>query len=824
MSTPYVLAAGDYLDAGWSPIPFPYKEKSPPGDNLTGVEGEYVTSKMVKAWTRKLKPLRVKAGNLSFAAGNIALRLPATVIGIDVDRYGGKAGARTMEEATKKWGPLPATWVSTSRDDGSGIMFFRIPEGLSWPGQVGPGVETLRWDHRYAMVAPSIHPEGRMYAWVHPDGRKVDDEFPSPEELPALPKEWVEGLTNGKKWQQRDVEDLTQQEVRDWLDARSTETCDAMRKSLVSAQRRVRLAGDDGGAHEAARDGAWALIGDAGAGHGGVVAALAALRKTFLEGVKERRSKGSAEGEWARAVVRGVQKVAAEGTPEETDICHLLGSGAGSSTTTELSSSSGDDPSQEKRTGSSGSSAFDYTRDDIGNAQRLVTRVGTDARYVPALGGWAVFDGASGLWSVDPSGGPIYREAFQMVRELEREAEFIEDPKAQSAFMAFVRASGNLGKIEAMVKLAGRLRNVEASADLFDADPAVLHCSNGVVELGERGVSFRGHRHSDFATHTTGTEFKQGARNTDWDAFLDRVLPDTADRAWVQTLAGYSLFGANPDRIMVIAKGPTTSGKTTFAEALKAALGGYASAFNLTMLREKQDEGARADIVDALPKRFLVASEASSDWFLHADLIKRITGGEELVARRLNSNTYVKRMPAFTPWLTTNSYPQIPGADKALWRRLKAAPFLVSIPEDETDPFLRGRLSTPEARTAILAWAVEGWERYAEHGLREMSPAAAGLELEAREEMSDLDACLAQTCDFAAEYTEASMALYEVYRSWTAVHADERRMLTLTAWGRLMSAKGFAKEKARVEPGSDVKRVVRTGLRLNREWSKIGGS
>jgi len=463
---------------------------------------------------------------------------------------------------------------------------------------------------------------------------------------------------------------------------------------------------------------------------------------------------------------------------------------------------------------------FDFARDDIGNAQRLRHRLGTDARYVPGLGGWAVFDSSTGMWSVDEGDGPIRREAYTMVREMEAEAAFIEDVKKQVAFMAFVRASGNLTKVKAMIETARSLSGVQADAALFDANPAILVCPNGVVELAPSGARFRATRHEDYATLNTGTAYSADARFEPWEMFLRRVLPDKGDRRWVQTLAGYSLFGANPQRILVIAKGPTTSGKTTFAEALQATLGAYAGPFNLSLLRGKQDEGARADIVKALPRRLIVASEASAEWFLHADTIKLFTGGERVAARRLNSNLYVERVPAFTPWMTTNSYPQIPGADKALWRRLKAAPFLASIPEDEIDPSLAGAFRSAEGRAAILAWAVRGWDAYCEDGLREVTPAAAGIELEAREEMSDLDACLAATCDMASEFAGKATDLYETYRRWVEDNADPRHMLSLTAWGRAMSAKGFEKVRLRVD-GSDSKAYYRRGLQLNSAWARL---
>lgn len=815
--TPYSQAAGDYLRAGWSPIPLPFKKKDPPPDDLTGAAGKYVTEDDVLAWTRTPRPVRLSAGNLSFVASNIALRLPLNVIGIDVDRYDGKAGAKTIAEAEKKWGALPDTWVSTSREDGSGIALYTIPEGLAWPGQVGPGVETLRWDHRYAVVMPSIHDKtGLTYEWIKPGGVRVNDEIPAVTDLTPLPAKWVEGLTAGKQWQERVADEMSDKDVRAWLKARGEATCSVMAATVARGQKLLRTAGDDGGAHEVARDAAWGVIGDAASGHGGVIDGLAALRKTFLSNVKARRAKGAGEAEWARIVIHGVAKVAAEGPAKLADMCEdFAHAGDGSSGPT----TKGNDTDS----GSRGSSVFDYTRDDIGNAQRLRAAVGTDARYVPAHNAWAMYDPSSGLWVIDKTDAHIRRAAIGVVRKMEEELGFIEDEVQVKAFKTFIRASGALRKLKDMVETCRSLRGMQMPAGEFDAQPGVLVCANGVVELMPTGARFRPTRHEDYATLSTGTPYVEGALSEDWNAFIARVLPDKEDRRWVQTLAGYSLLGSNPERVLVFAKGQTSCGKTTFAESIQTALGEYAAPFGLSLFRGKQDEGPRADIVAALPRRLIVAAEASSEWYLHADVIKLFTGGERLSPRALNSNIHVIRKPAFTPWIVTNAYPQIPGADKALWRRLKAAPFLVSLPEHEEDPGLGLRLQSPEARAAILAWCVRGWDLYTRDGLRESSAAADVALLEAREEMSDLDAFLASACDFAAEYSASSTELYEAYRAWTETNADPRHMLSLTAFGRAMSGKGF--DKFRQREGSykesDSKVWYRRGLRLNAQWSRM---
>lgn len=786
-------------------------------DGFTGEEGRFVDERQLNAWLRKVKPERPRAGNLIFTPGNIALRMPKDVIGIDIDLHSGKMGRQTLEACEEKWGELPPTWVSTSRYDGSGIHFFRVPEGLRWRDP-GPGIETLKWYHRYAMVMPSIHDKtGKPYYWIRPDGVRVTDEIPSVEELPALPPEWVAGLTGGEKWSPGPGGgDIPYAEAREWITENGAGApCEQILKTLTEYTRLVRQAGDDGGAHDRARDGAWAILGDAALGHTGAKQALRKLQKVFLTAVKGRRD-GTAE--WRRICVRGVGKVKTElgGAEIGEDPCALFASSIGGAPTGD--SSTGDSSTGRK----SGSTVYDYARDDVGNAQRLARAVGTDALWVEGQDSWAVYDPESSLWDLEGGDSAIMRAAIKMVRGMEAEAKFIEDPKEQSSFLSWVRSSGNVGKLRAMIELLKDMKGYRAQAERFDMQPTLLQCANGTLDLATG--EFRLRRHADYATFCTPVPFDSKASSDEWEGFLKTVLPDPADRAWVRTLAGYCLLGGNPERVMVFAKGPTTSGKTTFADAIMTALGKYAATFNLSLFRDKQDEAPRSDIVAALPKRLLVASEASSQWFLHADAIKRFTGGEPIRARKLNSNVWIEATPQFTPWLMTNSYPQVPGADKALWRRLKAAPFLVSLPESKVDPKMRERLRRPDVSTAVFAWLVRGWENYQEDALDDDSPNSMEMLFEARNSMSDVDVFLSEACEFAAEYKEEARRLYDAYRSWCEANGlGAAQILSLTAFGRNLSGKGYEPAREYVGEEGERRQVrVRTGLRLNDSYAKFG--
>lgn len=169
-----------YLKAGWHPIELPEGSKAPPPDGRTGYGGSDMTLVEVE-----------DAGWM----GNIGLRMPVDVLGLDVDVYHG--GDRTLDELLARCGALPPTWISHSgRNDGSGIRFYRVPPGFAWVASLA-GIEIIQRVHRYAVVFPSRHPDGRPYDWADLiEARlRVRDELPAVEDLPELPWPWIAELS-----------------------------------------------------------------------------------------------------------------------------------------------------------------------------------------------------------------------------------------------------------------------------------------------------------------------------------------------------------------------------------------------------------------------------------------------------------------------------------------------------------------------------------------------------------------------------------------------------------------------------------------------------
>uniref|UniRef100_A1UIV2 DNA primase/polymerase bifunctional N-terminal domain-containing protein n=1 Tax=Mycobacterium sp. (strain KMS) TaxID=189918 RepID=A1UIV2_MYCSK len=191
LTGPYAAACNIYADLGWrGVIPVDPRDKGGVPAGFTGYGGIDVTPENM-AWFAKSKP-----------GHNIGLRLPDGVIGIDVDAYGPKKGADTFAEAQGRWGALPPSYRSTSRDDGiSGIRLYRVPAGTKLETIIEfkdldiRDIEIVQRHHRHVQCWPSIHDKtGQRYRWVSELDGSAMDTPPAPDDLPNLPAAWVAAL------------------------------------------------------------------------------------------------------------------------------------------------------------------------------------------------------------------------------------------------------------------------------------------------------------------------------------------------------------------------------------------------------------------------------------------------------------------------------------------------------------------------------------------------------------------------------------------------------------------------------------------------------
>lgn len=283
--------APHYTAAGWAGVlPLPRGQKFPPPSGFHGAAGASPTAAKIAEWRE------------TRADGNLAIRLPRNVIGIDVDDYGDKVGAATLAAREADWGALPVTVMSTSRDGGaSGIRLFTIPTGLAWPNVVGEHVDVIHYGHRYVVAAPSIHPSGAAYRWLA-SGTRALAKIPRVDSLPELPETWVSGLSRGEA---TDRPQVGRADVDRFIDGLAD---DGTASFIVGDSLQAFEAGLSEGVdrHGAMVDVTWSLVMAGAKGAIGVPSALAMAEARFLTA---KGSDHATRSEWDRALAGAVGRI-----------------------------------------------------------------------------------------------------------------------------------------------------------------------------------------------------------------------------------------------------------------------------------------------------------------------------------------------------------------------------------------------------------------------------------------------------------------------------------------------------------------------------------
>jgi putative DNA primase/helicase len=293
--SPFHMAALDYWNAGFLPIPLPLGKKSPPPKGVpNGIE---ITEETILAWLADTRPR------------NIGCIVPDGVVVIDVD---GTPGRETLKELEIRYGELRSTWLSFRGDPERYHLWYAAPAGLVWPGKLGTGVDIIYRHYRYMVLPPSIHPDGQQYRWVGPNGKsEYLGYLPATEEFHDLNRAW-HSLAAGKGYVYRDRAEV---DARLWLTEHGGgEICPELRRVVVRHQKLIRIGAHGGGMHDAMLNGVWAILAEISAGHHGGYLALDRIRRTFFEQAEEtgRRDLEEVKSEFARACIGGIEQTAVE--------------------------------------------------------------------------------------------------------------------------------------------------------------------------------------------------------------------------------------------------------------------------------------------------------------------------------------------------------------------------------------------------------------------------------------------------------------------------------------------------------------------------------
>jgi putative DNA primase/helicase len=758
-----------YLQAGWvHPLPLgaPGRVgvKSPPPDGTTGWSHPAPGAELCEAWAQD-----------GYAANNIGLRLPTGVVGIDVDDYDDKHGAAQLAALEAELGPLPPAPRSTSRGaaNASGIRFYLVPEGTKLKGKFARDIECIQHGHRYAVGAPSRHPNGGVYAWLDRNG-VVLERVPRVDRLKALPGAWLERFAADAdvvKVAGTDYTELSEGAARKWVDAHSSgEPCRAMKGVFRAAC--SALADEEGkraGSHyDTAVEAVYALVKLATEEHRGLRPALKAVGAAYAAYIGAKPDRDGTE--WTRMVVGAVSKLAPE-VDEEWWAAHLHNECPDRETL---------DPEVADRLWPSPNAPLDVAHQFLdrfyAREGECLLRFWRDDFYVWGGARWSVVDAA---------------DLDAQVTAALADAEYFSAAKVP-ILLAWHPDKSKTAKV---------LHSLSRSPRVFrdsslEPDTGAVDFANGVLDLGSRAL--KPATPARFNVTSLPFRFDPDAGSpTRWLAFLDEVLMDEESIALLQEWFGYVISADTRLQRFLFMLGPSRSGKGTIVRTLEALLGPENVAAPTS-----GEIATRFGLSPIIGKSLAVVQDASfsgRDGRMVVERLKTLTGKDSTQIDRKNRDAWFGR-PSARWMIVSNEMLSLIDSSGALMRRM-AGPIETAreLSDAEINEDLDDELAVEMG--AILLWALDGLERLASQRWKFTSPQLArNIRREMVEMMSPIKA-FARECFVATGegYFTDSMTVYGAYRLWCA--AGGRDPMPPTVFGKDM----------------------KSGLKLDRKRRRISG-
>ena len=430
---------------------------------------------------------------------------------------------------------------------------------------------------------------------------------------------------------------------------------------------------------------------------------------------------------------------------------------------------------------------------DHGNSGRIEILFGEDLRFSYSEKCWFVWDGHR--WAKDVNGAAFRLAKKAMLKFLESAIK-----SGDTTLEKFAKNSLDQGRL--VNALASLQCELPIDATEFDTHRHLLNFVNGTVDL--RSGALRSHDKSDKITKLIHYHFTPEAQCPRFLTFLERVMgggPDAGEAAlcrseqlinYLQKALGYSLTGETSEKVVFISIGHGNNGKSTLLDTNRELSSEYASKIMIDSLMAKhsgESANTLTDLADLRGARFVNTSETEYGQRLSEGRLKRITQGMGEIKTCRKYENPITFPETHKLWIDANHLPVISGSENAIWNRLHAIPFTVTIAPEEIDRQLPTKLLA-EAE-GILAWCVAGAQRWYAEGLGK--PAAVSDAVNGwRDDMNTLGPFLEDMCELKPEDSEAWVKVSEMWKAYSdwAERNDEKRPLTRQALAAQLDSRG----------------------------------
>ncbi len=427
----------------------------------------------------------------------------------------------------------------------------------------------------------------------------------------------------------------------------------------------------------------------------------------------------------------------------------------------------------------------EYKLTDVGNAERFVAMFKDDVKFCSIYKKWFVWNGK--FWEQDD--GTIIEYAIQCIRSMYSYADLLPEGDQRKALLQHAIRSENGNKVKILLQLASGKKEIAVSPDLWDANPWLMTCQNGTINL--KTGKLQPFSKTDYITRICNAEYDPSCPMPLWNKLLDTVTAgDEEMQKYIQKALGYALTGDISEQAVFILYGTGSNGKSTLLNIFSEVLNTYAQSTTSDTFMLKKNESVNNDVARLKGARFVTAIEMEENKRLAESLIKSMTGGDRLVTRFLYGE-FFEYVPQFKVFLAVNHKPVIRDTTNSIWRRIKIMPFVNTFTEANRDKHFAEKITSIEL-PGILAWAVKGCMLWQQEGLKEPDYVKKAIS-EYKTEMDSFTNFFEECCEVSEKDRVSNKMLRATYDEWCKENGEYA--LTQRPFSQKLLERGFTKKR-----------------------------
>ncbi len=427
----------------------------------------------------------------------------------------------------------------------------------------------------------------------------------------------------------------------------------------------------------------------------------------------------------------------------------------------------------------------DFKLTDVGNAERFAAMFKEDVKYCVAYKKWFSWNGK--YWEQD--NGTIIEYAIHCIRSIYTQADMLPEGDYRKNLIQHAIRSENGNRIRMLVQIASGMRDLQITPDDWDANPLLLNCQNGTINLdtGELQPFCK----EDYITRICNTTYDPTCPTPLWDHLLETIMCGKQEMMrYLRRACGYAMTGLTNEQVLFILHGTGSNGKSTFLNIFSEVMNTYAQSASADTFMQRKSESVNNDVARLKGARYVTAIEMEENKRLAEALIKSMTGGDKVVTRFLYGE-FFEYLPQFTVFLAVNHKPVIRDTTNSIWRRLRIIAFENTIKDEDRDKDLADKIMAKEM-PGILAWAVKGCLEWRRNGLQDPPEVKVAIR-DYRNEMDSFKNFFEECCEEIENGRVSNKTLRTVYDEWCKDNGEYA--LTQRPFSQKLIEKGFTKKR-----------------------------